>query len=101
MYLVAPLVITLGLSFVLYREQGKWKPIDLWPIDHYKQIDEITLLLSKGGQGTESSLDMLAAKQELAFRRGFPMSAYSEEALQMHLGGQKVGAPGGGHGPPS
>ena len=35
MHIVAPLVITLGLSFVLYREKGKWNPIALWPKEEY------------------------------------------------------------------
>ena len=35
MKIVAPLVLTLGLSFVLYRETGKWNPIEVWPKADY------------------------------------------------------------------
>jgi len=35
MKIVAPLVLTLGLSFILYREVGKWNPFEIWPKAEY------------------------------------------------------------------
>ena len=73
MYLVAPLVITLGLSFVLYREKGKWNPVDLWPLDDYKMLDEIKLRLSNP-QGKEASLQEGRARGGVS---GWKESAYT------------------------
>ena len=71
MHIVAPLVITLGLSFVLYREKGKWNPIDLWPKQEYDHMSSI--------------VDIRA---EHAQRTGVPMTEYTESAYTM------PGAPG-------
>ena len=106
MYLVAPLVITLGLSFVLYREKGKWKPTDLWPMDDYKMMDEINLRLRKSGRGSEESLALLKVRgwteESMALYnvRGYTddaVKAYREQRAAAASG--KTGAPGGGHGP--
>ena len=103
MYLVAPLVITLGLSFVLYRESGKWKPVDLWPMDQYKQIDEIALLISKGGQGSEAALQQMRARAGVSDYTETAYAQFQERRQQQirefEQGTGKTGAPGGGHGP--
>ena len=75
MHIVAPLVITLGLSFVLYREKGKWNPIDLWPKEEYDAFDK----------------EVLGLPQEHAQRVSVPMAQYSESVLDMP-GARKGGA---------
>ena len=82
MYLLAPALITFGLSFILYREEGKWNPVDLWPKNLYDAYAEIKLRRAAGGIGTEESLARYGVRdyyEESLARLG--VKGYSEGAL--------------------
>ena len=66
MKIVAPLVITLGLSFLLYRD-SKWNPIDVWPKSDYdaqKHLATAASSRAKMSGYTEEALKMYRARDE-------------------------------------
>ena len=64
MKIVAPLVLTLGLSFILYRETGKWNPVEVWPKLNYDILHDPK------------------TRAEVKMRRDAPMSGYHEGAYK-------------------
>ena len=72
MKLLAPAVLTFGLSYILYRKEGTWDPVDLWPKKMYDVWAEMKMRLDPNVQYTEEALDMLRS-------RGIPLVPTFEE----------------------
>ena len=97
MYLLAPALITFGLSFILYREEGKWNPVDLWPKNLYDAYAEIKLRRAAGGIGTEESLARYGVRDyyeeslaRLGVRGYLGKDVYSEQALKDYRKSQEA-----------
>ena len=78
MKLLAPAVLTFGLSYILYRKEGTWDPVDLWPKKMYDVWAEMKMRLDPNVQYTEEALDMLRQRGWADKHRGFGAPTFEE-----------------------